>query len=295
MTLRIGKIGVRFHPLLPLLLVCALHVNGASSVLAALLALGAHEAGHWLAARIMRLPIEEIEIAPCGAIIAIHEAEALAPVKAFLLAAGGPVFSLLGCVLAASLYEQGLLGYALAAMLVRNNALLLAVNLLPVLPLDGGRMARAALSRLLPYQRVTRFLTALSYLFGAALCALSFWLAWQKELQFAPALAGLFLIYTATVEKRPGLTRYVSRLIGRREKLASGTVLPVLWLAVSGGTQLRALLPCMRAGRYHRAIVLAEDGMRSLGTLDEAGICEGLLRQSALTAKEALETRERAQ
>jgi len=109
-----------------------------------------HELSHSLVARGFGLPVRRILLYPLGGFSEI-EREPPTPAREFLVSAAGPALSL---VLAAVGYGvlrwtdlDGLPGL-LVQQLVWANLLVGIFNLLPGLPLDGGRMLRAGVWKL---------------------------------------------------------------------------------------------------------------------------------------------------
>jgi Zn-dependent protease/CBS domain-containing protein len=103
-----------------------------------------HELSHSVVARGYGLPVRRILLYPLGGISEI-EREPQTPVREFLVSAAGPVLSLLlgaaGWGLA-QVFTTGISG-SLVRQLMMANIIVGVFNLLPGLPLDGGRMLRA--------------------------------------------------------------------------------------------------------------------------------------------------------
>ncbi len=106
-----------------------------------------HELAHTLAALRFKLPVRRIQLQFFGGVSEI-EKESETPGREFVLAFVGPLLSL---VLAALFYLtlQGVApdtvpGVLLAGLMI-SNLIVAAFNLLPGLPLDGGRMLRAVI------------------------------------------------------------------------------------------------------------------------------------------------------
>ncbi|WP_443056462.1 site-2 protease family protein [Streptomyces sp. NBC_00667] len=104
-----------------------------------------HELAHTVAALRFRLPVRRIRLQFFGGVSEI-EKEAETPTREFVLASVGPLLSLL---LAGAFYlgmeavdAPTVPGVLLAGLMI-SNLLVAAFNLLPGLPLDGGRMLRA--------------------------------------------------------------------------------------------------------------------------------------------------------
>jgi Zn-dependent protease/CBS domain-containing protein len=106
-----------------------------------------HELSHCVVARAFQLPVRRILLYPLGGFSEIEQ-EAQTPAREFLVSAAGPAISL---VLAAigygltKLMTAGTTPEVLAAQLMWANLLVGLFNLLPGLPLDGGRILRAGI------------------------------------------------------------------------------------------------------------------------------------------------------
>lgn len=290
MTFRFGKMRVKVHPAMGIWFGLSIALGHASAAMAAALALAMHETGHFLAARCFRLPVTRLEIMPFGAVMRIEGVDAAPTWQSFLTAAGGPAASLIGCMLSPVLLRLSLIPYGLIRCFARCSLLLFAVNLLPALPLDGGRMLEAVLSRFFSQQSVDRALIGAGYIMGAALCALSFFYAMRGMLLLPPAFAGLYLIYAAAVCRRQSGMRYISSLIARRNRLDSTIPLPVELLAARADMPLRALLPYLHSGKYHLVLLLPPNGVGLLGVTGDQQLADALMRspETALTECEKM-------
>lgn len=109
-----------------------------------------HELSHCVVARAFRLPVRRIVLYPLGG-FSVIEPEPPTPSQEFLVSAAGPAMSLLlagiGYLLLRQVHSTGI-AYALLYLLVFSNLLVTVFNLLPGLPLDGGRVLRAGLWKL---------------------------------------------------------------------------------------------------------------------------------------------------
>jgi Zn-dependent protease len=109
-----------------------------------------HELSHSLVARGFGLPVRRILLYPLGGYSEIEQ-EPPTPGKEFLVSAAGPVLSLAlaaaGYGIIEVIHPHGLTGLVIQ-QLVWANLLVGIFNLLPGLPLDGGRMLRAGVWKL---------------------------------------------------------------------------------------------------------------------------------------------------
>jgi len=122
-----------------------------------------HELGHALAARSFGIPTRDINLLPLGGVARLERMPEK-PWQELVVAVAGPAVNLvLAAVAALGLYMADGLQRSLAAMLVGElmvwlvtvNLALLAFNLLPAFPMDGGRILRALLATRIPFLKST--------------------------------------------------------------------------------------------------------------------------------------------
>ena len=136
---------LKFHPttLLILLLPCfgilSLREIGILWISAAL-----HEAGHMVAYRICGSGFESIHILPFGLCALPKDPQKVSPNSEIFCAAAGPTVNLLICavLLALPIGPSETVLYLLYC-----NGALFTINILPILPLDGGRILYFALAQ----------------------------------------------------------------------------------------------------------------------------------------------------
>ena len=128
----------------------ARYVVAATFVILLYLSVLIHELSHSVVARGFRLPVRRILLYPLGGFSEIEQ-EPPTPAQEFLISAAGPAMSLLlagiGWAVNELLHLRGLPRVVLDRLVLAN--LVVAVfNMLPGLPLDGGRVLRAGLWKL---------------------------------------------------------------------------------------------------------------------------------------------------
>jgi Zn-dependent protease/CBS domain-containing protein len=109
-----------------------------------------HEIGHCVVARLFGLPVRSITVTFLAGLTEITEPPQT-PAREYAVAVVGPMVSLLLAGVGAGLsplFDSGSLPQLLAVGLAATNGIVAAFNLLPGLPLDGGRVLRAGVWRL---------------------------------------------------------------------------------------------------------------------------------------------------
>ncbi len=173
--IRFRALGVQFRlPLLALLTpLLAARLGMRADLPAMAIALSAHELAHLLAARLAGVKIAEIQLLPFGGSAKMENPYRIPPARLVAVALAGPAANLVLIVLCAALTQWGLVQASAAAALFQLNLTLMLFNLLPALPLDGGRALYALLQRPLGESRALRLGIWLSRALAAVLIAVA--------------------------------------------------------------------------------------------------------------------------
>jgi Zn-dependent protease len=193
---KIGKlagIGIYVHATFLLLILFILFMNlragkslataaaGIAFILAIFGCIVLHELGHALAARHYGIPTRDITILPIGGLARLERMPDI-PIQELWVALAGPAVNAL---IAGAIFALGFMigvrpelhafhwtGGSFLSKLMVVNVWLLAFNLIPAFPMDGGRVLRALLATHLEYARATfvaaRVGQGIALLFGFA-------------------------------------------------------------------------------------------------------------------------------
>ncbi|MDG2048828.1 MAG: site-2 protease family protein [Myxococcota bacterium] len=162
-----------------------------------------HEYGHALTARRYGIGTREITLLPIGGIAQLEGSPAN-PRHEFWIALAGPAVNLALVVIVLALYPvvegdpssppgpgESVLGFALYV-----NLFMGLFNLLPALPMDGGRILRALLALRMPALRATQISATIARLLAAAMMGYGL-----IQGQLMLAVIGGFVWITAGAEK----------------------------------------------------------------------------------------------
>ncbi|QKW26755.1 site-2 protease family protein [Streptomyces seoulensis] len=221
-----------------------------------------HELAHTIAALRFKLPVRRIQLQFFGGVSEI-EKEAETPGREFVLAFVGPLLSLvLGGVfyLALQPVERGTVPGVLLAALMISNLIVAVFNLLPGLPLDGGRMLRAVVWKITG--------RPMSGTVAAA---------WVGRALAVSVLIGLPLVSQsgalgATAEDSVGMDTVTDALL-------AAIIAAIIWTGAGNSlrmARLREHLPELRARTLTRRAVPVETG---------TSLAEGLRRANAAGAR----------
>lgn len=139
-----------------------------------------HEYGHCLMARRLGWKINDITIYPLGG-LASMESATCKPRDEILVTAAGPLVNLaLAFLFAVATITTFLINQDAIAVIITffafmmMNVILFTFNLLPIFPMDGGRLLRAFLTYRFGYEKATRFTVIFSQILGLILIVVCF-------------------------------------------------------------------------------------------------------------------------
>jgi stage IV sporulation protein FB len=252
-------------------------------VILLLVALAAHEAGHMAAASACGLEVEQVELLPFGGVARIPALAAAEPAVEATVAMAGPLGSLLLYGATTWARDNAWLDPHLGGYYQAVNLALGLCNLVPALPLDGGRLARAWLAGRMGYGRATLAVVRAGYVAAAALAGAGA-AFWVLRGSFVPGVF-VFAVFAWVGARRerwlPDLRTWRDLLRRGEAFVARGGAMAVRPLAVRHDAPLQGLLRAIAPGRYHVIWVLGADG-RVLGQADEAALLSALQRDGPL-------------
>ena len=231
-----------------------------------------HELAHSFTASRLGYRISSIELQPFGCVARLMR-EPSAPLDSAAIAAAGPLASLLLCVSGAAIETFAPNSAAHLEGFVSFNLGIAALNLLPVLPLDGGRLSEAFLQKRFEHSKAIRLLSAAGCVFGGCLFSVgTLLLLTAKGLADAaavfPMITGLFIVISALGErKRLGMNRMKKRLEADA-RLRAGGALEIRAAAMSDRTSVREALAMLSGSGYNLVLVL-DKNLNRLGIISE--------------------------
>lgn len=185
---------------------------GATLMLLAFVCVTLHELGHSLVAKYFDIPVRQIILLPLGG-IALLERNPKKPMHELLIAVAGPLVNVvIALVLFLVTQETGAMQVvtehsmvleetpplSVATMLfwlLEINILLVAFNMIPAFPLDGGRVLRAVLAMAMGPSRATRIATFIGQAIAIVLGVLGI-----LNGNFLLALIAIFIFFGAGQE-----------------------------------------------------------------------------------------------
>lgn len=285
----VGRTVIKLHPMAVVLGVAVTVCGDGETIFAFFLALILHEAAHGVAATMLHFSVPEMEFTPFGGVAKIEDLQSGSMGQQIGIAAAGPLISWLLCLATYTMMQLGWVDTPFIRRFLQANVLLMVFNLLPVLPLDGGRIMYALTSPWLGWQRAVRIFSSGGVILGAGLVAFAIWGAiYQKIGNLSLVIAGCYLMYAANISRKTLIPQCIHGMISKKVSLERQGVLRVDLRAAGGNTTVQSLYRKLEPGRYHQVWVVDAQTLELLGTLSETALEEALLSRPNDTLAECL-------
>ncbi len=275
--LNIFGVEMRLNIFFILLMAVYLYFGVLNQALVIFCAVFLHEMGHVVVAIGYGLQVREVELLPFGGVARIEDNIELDPLVETCVALAGPVTNGFLALLGYSLERLGMGNQQWLPFFIQCNLMLGAFNLLPAIPLDGGRIFRAVAALRLGLKRATRKAAAVSKKISIVMTVAGVWSVLTNEGRNINLLViAVFLIYSAVKEKGSAMYLFIKFLTRKKEELFREGVLLARQVVAMESSRLKDVVEYFVPRKYHLVIVVDRDHSVR-GTLTEGEIINEML------------------
>jgi len=237
-----------------------------------------HEWAHVIAAAALGMTITEMELLPFGC-AAKMQCFAMPRTREMIVAAAGPAANM---VIASAVFVLGRAGVSIPAAdkIIAANVTIAAVNMLPALPLDGGRIARAAFAGVLGSRRATKITAIAGIFFAVVFAGLGVYVLVDGEANPTFLIFGFFLCIMAVKELKSAPYALIRDVSAKRAAIDKRKTLCVNRFAAMHTEKISGVLRGFEANKYNVVTVLGQD-MGVVAELDEKMILDAMMERGA--------------
>lgn len=260
------------HPLFWVIMLLAVMTGQFVQVIVFFLVVFCHELGHFLAARYFMWRIHSIELLPFGGVARVDEWGNTTPFSEIVVALAGPLVNVILFFIGKSLGYLGILPPEWSAFIMYCNALVAGFNLLPIWPLDGGRVMHTLYSLFLPYRKSILLSISVSLL-GSLL--LIVWSITQPLIHANGLAVAFYLLFSNIMAYRLLHFQFLRFLLHRYHILNQlPNSLPVRQIIIPKGVTVhKAARKIKRQSYHHFHILSSEKGSLAFVTEEQLLIC----------------------
>lgn len=285
---RIRSTTIALHPATLIYWLYGILVGHGLLMLLATASILIHEAAHAIVSAILGFPPSSLELTPLGAVMHAEDEGRIPPLKLLLILLAGPGVTLLLCCIALQLTKADILSAHSGSVLFCCNLSIFLINVLPVLPLDGGRILSAILKAFLPIRCVHRILRCIGTCIGMSLICLNIYISWHSGgWNLSLAFVGCFILYGTKRYTTSQAYAEMCAFLERKIRLERKEHLPVQAVIALGHTPIRELIRDLPPRKCAIYICLEDGTHRMLGILTEYELIQHYMSTPETTLKKA--------
>ncbi|SDX40785.1 M50 family metallopeptidase [Paenibacillus sp. CF384] len=280
--IKLGGIRWSVHPLFVLVMLASVVTGYFVELLTLFAIVLVHELGHVMMAKGFGWRIREVKLLPFGGVAEVEEGSGVPAKEEALVAIAGPLQNVWMAAVAWLLGQLGIWSHEWADYVWQANVMIGLFNLLPILPLDGGKLMQAALSRALTFYGTLVWGGRISLLFSVLMLLYAFVPALLERnavhIHMNLFAVGLFLLLTNWTAYR-NIPYLFLRFLTTRAMASSRIVANGVWalpIIIPKGYTVQNTLQLFKRDSYH-LIVIMEDKGDVLGVVPEQRIVNGFL------------------
>ncbi|MDF2522067.1 MAG: hypothetical protein K0R84_2695 [Clostridia bacterium] len=266
-------IRIKLNPFFILFLFVSIYTGYAKQSLIIFGSVLLHEIGHAAMAGLLKIKVEEIELFPFGGIAKMEDISKYGGYVEAVIAAAGPavtgIITVAGFFLSRHNEIFGTIGLF--------NSILFSFNILPALPMDGGRIMRNLLLRSMSYKLATKVVTVIGRVTAIALVIYNIVLLYKGGTGVAYIITGLFIYLGCEKELRFSSYYYLMNKNNYKKNITVKKRLKTRILKLGFDTYARTA-----AGEFSPGsiciIYVTDDSGKVINILSEADIMDGFLK-----------------
>ena len=227
-----------------------------------------HELSHLLCAIFMGVEIKSIVILPFGMTLRLTNNLIRYPKKEIMIALSGPLSNVIMIVIALFFYKSYGENLNFLLFLIVNWSVLI-LNLIPVPPLDGGRILRAVLIKASGLMASAKVIQKLSRFFVTVICALGVFILVATRGNPSLCIIGAFLAFSLIEEKRSSDFLIMNELINEKEKFKQHSLIPTSTLTIGYRTPAYKVIKKLNLSTFY-IVYIVDDSLKIIKTATES-------------------------
>lgn len=249
-----------------------MYISGPAAFCAFFLALLMHECAHALVARAVGSRVVSMELLPFGC-AANMDGFFDSGAKEAAVASAGPLMSIAAAAGANLFFPDD----PFSETFVRASTAIAAINILPALPMDGGRILCALLGTVMKKRTAVRISGYLGIAAGISVIALFALAAAEGTVNPTIAIMGGFMLYSSVKSIKSADFVFARRMDEKRRAIGKRVSIDVKHTAARDNRSLSEVMLTLDPAKYNIVHVL--DGeLKTVDTVDEAAILSRILK-----------------
>lgn len=219
-----------------------------------------HECAHAYVARKSGLIVTEIELLPFGGVAKIDDFVELNPTTEMRVAIAGPIANAVVVAGLMSLAGTAIFAHHTTELLLKANVWIGSFNLLPALPLDGGRVLRAVLVGKMGFRRATEVAARIGKVIAVMMAVGGVVLLYVGLVNASLIVVAAFVFMAAKKEESVATYVLLAHLARKQFDWRGSRCLSINHLAAKEGAVLKEVIAHIVPARFHIVWIIDERG-----------------------------------
>jgi Zn-dependent proteases len=233
-----------------------------------------HELCHAAAAYGFGLRIREIEMFPFGGVARIDDIDSAGPFREVIISIAGPMLNVFAAALLFFLHNRGI-KIPYFEFVMDLNIALTVFNLLPGLPLDGGRILRAALTYYTGYRKATRTAVLTGKLIAIIIFTWGTIALLAGNTNISLLVMPFFIYISAKKEEDFLMYTVIKDVVNKKSHIKNKKIMDTVEICVYETAYIREVLKHFDLNKYH-LIIIIDSNMKVLDILTESQVVDSI-------------------
>lgn len=276
---KIFNIQIRISYFILFILIFSMFFNYFSQILVLISVVLIHELAHCCAGKYFNIQISEIKLFAFGGVAKSNRDIETNPREEIMIALAGPLSNFL--LLALILPIVHLLNIKIEGMvqlfLITNLSIGL-FNLLPILPLDGGRILRGVIGYYIGVKKATTIVIKLGYFLCALLFTIGIYLTIVYNVEYIfLSMVSIYIITSNKKEKEKIEYIFIKNLVLKKKSLFSEGTMEAKYMIAMDFIEVKKIFDEFTLEKYHIITVINSRG-KVIGSLSESEIIDAVIK-----------------
>ncbi len=234
-----------------------------------------HEIAHLFVASSYGLKAKEIELFPFGGVAKLEGIIGPDPKEEIKICIAGPLLNL-GLVFFFVVLRNIFSSSYIIDFLIKGNFIMFIFNIVPIFPLDGGKILRAILSYFLGYKKATIMMTRATYVIATIIIIIGLIRTYYDDNGVYIVTLATFILIAAKNERKMAAFVFIRNIVVRKRDFMKRKVMKTHLLVCLNSVTAKEILDYFLPNKYHIIIVIDEDG-NSEGKITEIELINAIL------------------
>lgn len=241
----------------------------------------AHEVGHILVALISGGKIYSFRILPVGVNALIDDCYCKKSEK-LLIYFAGPCVNIMFAIIIYIFYARQLINIELTAG-VYINIWLAFFNLLPTLPLDGGKIVLELFADYSGLFKASKYMNRITVILSVIIIFCGLLIFRNNQYNISLILIGVYILLCRTQSRKETALMNIKNLLFRRSRILKQRIYPVREIVVMKDVKLSEVIKAMDYANMFHMVNVLDDNLKIIKLVSEQEILDALVTNNVDT------------